>query len=62
MDIVESVNDYPHVKLQETNSAFGRRMHEFDLVNIGFKDIEEFLLNAFELYRAQIINAIARLI
>lgn len=60
MDIVESVNDYPHVKLQETNSAFGRRMHEFDLVNNGFKDIEEFLLNAFELYRAQIINAIAQ--
>lgn len=53
-------NSSPHVELRETNSAFGRRVEEFDLVNIGFKNIEEFLLNSFELYKQKISEAVSK--
>lgn len=48
----------PHVELQIGNSAFGRRIREFDLINFGYRDIEQFLLNAFDLYKTQIVEAV----
>lgn len=53
-----SDSENPHVQLQVPNSAFGRRIREFDLVNKGFTDIEPFLLSAFDLYQSQILEAV----
>ncbi|XP_031632653.1 uncharacterized protein LOC116346631 [Contarinia nasturtii] len=52
--------DIPHVELQESNSAFGRRIREFELVNFGYKKIDEFLIGAFDLYEAQIVAAVTQ--
>lgn len=49
----------PHVELQVSNSAFGRRIREFDLVNKGYKKIEEFWVNAFEIYQDKLTEAVA---
>lgn len=54
----ESESESPYVQLQVPNSAFGRRIREFDLVNNGFTDIEPFLMGAFELYQSQIKEAV----
>lgn len=54
----ENIHDIPRVELK-TNSAFGRRIREFDLVNNGYKIIEEFLISAFEIYQVKISEAIA---
>lgn len=48
----------PHVELRESNSAFNRRIREFELINFGYKDIERFLLKAFEQYQSKIIEAV----
>lgn len=53
-----SDSENPHVQLQVSNSAFGRRIREFDLVNKGFTDIEPFLLGAFDHYQLQILEAV----
>lgn len=53
-----SDSESPYVQLQVPNSAFGRRIREFDLVNNGFTDIEPFLLGAFDLYQSQILEAV----
>lgn len=57
-DVVDG--EIPYVELQVSNSAFGRRIREFDIINFGYKDIEPFLLNAFELYEPQIVEAITQ--
>lgn len=49
-----AVGENPHIELKELNSAFARRIREFELVNIGYRHIEHFLLNAFELYQNEI--------
>lgn len=51
--------EFPRVELHESGSAFGRRIREFKLVNKGYKNIEEFAVNAFEIYRDQLSKAIA---
>lgn len=51
-------SEIPRVELQESNSAFGRRIREFKLVNKGYENIEEFLVSAFEIYREQLTEAI----
>lgn len=61
MSDLEQVNtdsEIPGVELVESNSAFGRRIREFKLVNNGYKNIEEFLVGAFEIYQKQISEAI----
>lgn len=47
-------SEIPYVKLHVANSAFGNRIREFELVNFGYKDIEDFLINAFDHYKMQI--------
>lgn len=47
-------HEIPRVELQVTNSAFKKRIRQFELVNKGYKLIEEFLHNAFFLYEVQI--------
>lgn len=54
------VDENPYVELQVSDSAFGRRIREFELINFGYKDIERFLLNAFEFYRSKIIEAVTQ--
>lgn len=49
----------PHVELVVVNSAFNRRVREFEILNHGYKNIEEFLLSAFEIYRLQLSQAVA---
>lgn len=52
---IEVVDErFPRVDLKVSNSAFGQQIRQFDLVNNGFDHIEEFLLNAFNLYQQQI--------
>lgn len=46
--------EIPRVELKLSISAFGERIQQFELINIGHKIIDEFLLNAFNLYQAQI--------
>lgn len=54
-----SVNgDVPYVELKENNSAFRRRIYEFDLVNNGYRNIEEFLIAAYESYKEKIIKVV----
>lgn len=48
----------PHVEYQESNSAFGNRVREFDLVNRGFHNIEQFMLSAFEIYQVELTQAV----
>lgn len=50
--------EIPHVELQVSNSAFGRRIREFNINNFGYRDIERFLSSAFELYQSEIIEAL----
>lgn len=52
--------EIPRVELQVSNSAFSRRIRQFDLVNNGFKHIDQFLLSAFGLYESQIHEAITQ--
>lgn len=40
-------------------SAFNRRIREFEILNHGFKNIEEFLLSALEVYHVQLSKAVA---
>lgn len=54
------VNENPTVELRISNSAFGNRVREFDLVNSGYIHIEEFLANTFELFERQIDEALNR--
>lgn len=58
-DNVNVAGVMPHVELQVSNSAFGRRIREFELVNKGYKNIEEFLVNAFEIYHDKLTEAVA---
>lgn len=60
MSISQENIESPHVELRETNSAFGRRIEEFELVNKGYKNIEEFLLSSFELYKQKISEAVSK--
>lgn len=53
------VDEIPRVEFRDVKSAFGRRIREFEIVNIGFKSIEEFLVSAFEIYQVEISKAIA---
>lgn len=46
----DSASEIPYVELQDSNSAFGRHIREFEIINFGYKDFERFLLKAFELY------------
>lgn len=55
-----AASEIPRVKLQVSNSAFGRRIHEFEIINFGYKDIEQFLLSAFVLYQSQIVEALTQ--
>lgn len=55
-----AADEIPHVELQVPNSAFGRRIREFDIINFGYRDIERFLLNAFDLYKSQIVEAVTQ--
>lgn len=48
----------PHVELQVTNTAFGQRIREFELVNFGYLLIEDFLSNSFKLFETQIVEAL----
>lgn len=48
----------PSVEFRGTNSAFANRIREFELVNNGFKNIEEFLVKAFEIYPIEIGKAV----
>lgn len=48
----------PRVELRVSNSACGRRIREFVLINKGYKHIEEFLLSAFELYKQKIVETV----
>lgn len=54
----DSEDEIPHVEFRETNSAFGKRIREFDLVNHGFKDIDGFLLNALNEYKKQMDKSV----
>lgn len=51
--------EIPPVELQVVNSAFNRRIREFDLINFGHRQIRHFLLGAFNLYQSQIIETVA---
>lgn len=51
-------SETPYVELQDSNSAFGRRIREFKIINFGFKDIERFLLSAYEPYQTKITKAV----
>lgn len=53
-------DEIPHVDLQFTNYAFGRRIREFDLVNKGLIDINGFLSTAFGLYQHEINDALSQ--
>lgn len=53
-------SELPRVEFKIVNSAFDHHIREFKLMNHGFKNIKEFLLNAFELYRAQLAAAVTR--
>lgn len=53
-----SSEDSPYIELKVVNSAFNRRIREFDLVNNGYKSIESFLLSAFDLYSREIFEAV----
>lgn len=53
-------HEIPRVELKVSNSAFGRRVIEFELVNVGYKDIEDFLIGAFNLYESQIVEAVTQ--
>lgn len=50
----EIENEDPKVEIMITNSAFGNRIREFDLVNFGYVDLEEFLLNCFSHFQQEI--------
>lgn len=54
----DNISNIPPVELRVSNSAFGRRIREFDLVNSVFKDIELFLISAFNLYETEITKAV----
>lgn len=49
----------PYIEFKVSNSAFGKRIREFNLINHGYKSIVEFLINAFEIYNTKISEAIA---
>lgn len=49
-----NVDVVPHVEYKDVNSAFTHRIRVFEWVNKSFKSIEEFLVNAFELYQAKL--------
>lgn len=51
--------EIPSVKLMISNSAFGRRVRQFELQNIGHKHIDLFLLDAFKLYEQEINEALS---
>lgn len=55
-----TVDEIPHVELQNTNSSFSKRIREFDIVNFGFERIEEFLSNSFDLFEEQLVGALQR--
>lgn len=59
-DFIEEMGDseIPHVEYRVKNSAFGRRIRQFELVNHGYKLIEEFLLSAFDIYQSKINEAV----
>lgn len=40
---VDGTVESPHVEIQVSNSAFARRIREFDIVNFGYKVIKQFL-------------------
>lgn len=48
----------PSVELKITKSAFNRRIHEFEIVNNGYKGIKEFFVNAFEPYKTKITETL----
>lgn len=50
----------PHVEFRETNSAFANNITEFDLVNVGFIGVDDFLTNAFEIYEQKIGEAVKK--
>lgn len=55
-----NVDAIPHVELQITNSSFNKRIHEFDIVNFGYKQIEEFLKSSYSVFEGQIVDALNR--
>lgn len=59
MNIVSNESEVPYVELKVVNSAFNRRIRDFEILNHGYKNIKEFLLSAFEVYRLQLTDAVA---
>lgn len=57
-NIASNESEVPHVELKVLNSAFNHRKREFEILNDGYKNIEEFLLSAFEVYRLQLAEAV----
>lgn len=51
-------NPQPHVQFRKTNSAFANNITEFDLVNVGFIGVDDFLTKAFEIYKKKIMQAV----
>lgn len=49
-------SEFPHVNL----SAFANNISEFELVNMGHIDIEEFLKNAYKKYEVEIVKAVKK--
>lgn len=58
-NITSDENEVPHVELEVLDSAFNQRIREFKTLNHGYKNVEEFLLSAFEVYRLQLSSAVA---
>lgn len=58
-DIDSNESNVPFVELKVVNSAFNRRIREFEILNHGFKTIKDFLLHSFEVYRDQLTKAVS---
>lgn len=58
MSVDEGGETTPHIEYQILTSAFERRIREFELLNVGFKHIKQFLVNTFEIYQMNITNAV----
>lgn len=52
--------EIPHVELQLSNSAFGKRIREFNILNFGHRSIDDFLIHSFNIYESQIAESVSR--